>query len=225
MEVPNDTRGLFSHSDHAQPKRCTKRIVKCEAAKPEYLRHNYLQPCILSEEQVDAVNYAPTSSLNATKFHRGFSRRHKTDIQPDVSRLERELAMELARERRAEDTVSTTPEMKERITFNILTGEGAGREHEFRQVGKRILNPTGCMETAFAEHTRDASNRTKNTRHRFFELVDSPSEQRVRTLVNEGLVQTQREGSGTLGHRPQRTRSCSAGVGRVNPHRSQIVLG
>merc|ERR1712157_609572 len=94
-------------------------------------------------------------------------------------------------------------EHKDKHTFNILTGEGVGRECEFRQVGKKIVNPFGCMEVVFGEHQKDATNRIKNSKHRFFQHDAAPKMDRMKNLFNEGLSNTVREtailGYGTAG--------------------------
>merc|ERR1719191_1792028 len=162
--------GILGRFENVRERKSAKRIIQCSAATPAFTQHDYLKPQHLPVDRVDhEANYAPSSNINETKFHKGFQRRHKADIQPDAARLEAEIQREIARGQRAQDCVDAARQMKEKITFNILTGEGVGRECEFRQVGKKIVNPFGCMEATFAEHARDASNRIKNSKHRFFE--------------------------------------------------------
>jgi len=238
--------GLLGRFENVRERKSAKRIISCDAATPEYLRADYLKPHHLPLHQVDQVaNYAPTSNVNETKFHKGFQRRHKSDIQPDAARLEKELACDFAREDRAAAQVDVAKQHKEKYTFNLLTGEGVGRECEFRQVGKKILNPFGCMEVVYSEHSRDASNRMKASKHRYFEHPQPElSEHRARTIFNEGFTETERQsailGYGTSGKRRTRTQSCGAPdnyahlKGRpaepqwerpVNGNRSQIILG
>merc|ERR1719321_2560382 len=190
------------------------------------------------------LNFHATSNMNETRFHRGFHRRHKADIQPDAARLEVEVHREMARDARAQASIEATREHKANHTFNIITGEGDGRECEFRQIGKKVVNPYGCMEGVFGEHGKDASNRMKNPKHRFFQH-DAPEKfERQKNQFHEGFVQTKREtailGYGSSG--VSRTRMKSVGVAEnyshlKGPHkenewekghygnRSQIVLG
>merc|ERR1712061_269396 len=117
----------------------------------------------------------------------------------------------MAREDRARASVEATRAMRERHTFNILTGEGVGRECEFRQVGKKIVNPFGCMEATFAEHQKEAANRIKSSKHRFFDGT-VPRPERTDNIFNEGLTETVREsaiiGYGSTGNRRVRSQSC-----------------
>lgn len=238
--------GILGRFENVREKKSSKRVIQCSAATPAYLTNDFLKPSHLPLDKVDLeANYAPTSNINETRFHKGFSRRHKSDIQPDAARMEHELLREQARDERAMASVNATRQYKEQVTFNILSGQGVGRECEFRQVGKKIVNPFGCMEATFAEHARDASNRTKASKHRFFEHpAPQPQESRARTLFNEGFVNTQREsaiiGYGHNGVRRTRSQSCGASDNyahlRALPpepeweshhhgNRSQIILG
>lgn len=189
-------------------------MVTCDAATPEYMRHDFLKPNHLPVDQVDELaNYAPTSNINETRFHRGFSRRHQTGIQQDAARLEKELRDDLNRDAIAQAQVEAAKEYKDKVTFNLLTGEGVGRESEFRQLGKKIVNPYQSMETIFAEHSHDASNRMKNSKHRYFAHDEPPtSQQRAHALYNEGLTETKREsailGFGKSGKTRTRSQSC-----------------
>lgn len=101
-----------------------------------------------------------------------------------------------------------------RHTFNIITGEGVGRESEFREIGKKVLNPTGAMHEIFPEHSKQATNRMRGGKHRFFEHPGPANEGRAGNLFNEGLTHTVREnaiiGYGRGG--VSRTRSQSVGV-------------
>lgn len=223
-----------------------KGAVPCEAARPEFTRHDFLKSGGTPFEKLDeAANYNPSCNLNETKFHKGFQRRNKADIQPDAARLEKELSHEVARDERVRASVNAARQMKETFTFNILTGEGVGRECEYRPVGKRSVNPYGCMEATFGEHARDTSIRMRNSKHRFFEGPGGqPSPQRAVVLVNEGLSQDDRQtsvlGYGKDGARRNRTQSCGAADNfahlrgrRSDPawqpprhvNQSQIVLG
>jgi hypothetical protein len=238
--------GILGRFENVRERKSAKRIIQCQAATPAFTQHDYLKPQHLPPDRVDGeANYAPSSNINETKFHKGFQRRHKADIQPDAARLEAEVQREMAREERAHASVAAAKEMKAKVTFNILTGEGVGRECEFRQVGKKIVNPFGCMEATFAEHSRQASNRIKNSKHRFFEYPNAlPTHERQSNIFNEGLTHTSREsailGYGSSGVR--RTRSQSCGVSDNYAHlkalppepayetqhygnRSQIILG
>lgn len=238
--------GLLGRFENVRVPKSAKKIIPCDAATAEYLRHDYLKPSHLPVDHVDEqANYAPSSNINETKFHRGFQRRHETGIQQNAARLEKELRDEAIREANAQAQVEATREYKEKVTFNILTGEGVGRECEFRQVGKRIVNPYGSMETLFTEHSRDATNRMKNSKHRYFDHSEpEPQQHRQHTLFNEGLVETQRQtavlGYGKSGKARTRTSSCGTSDNYVHlralprepayekpidGNRSQIILG
>lgn len=238
--------GLLGRFENIKEKKTSKRIVPCDAATAEYHRTDFLKPHHLPVESVDHVaNYAPSSNVNETRFHKGFARRSRADIQPDAARLERELICEMAREDRVHASLQATHEHKARHTFNVLTGEGVGRECEFRQVGKRILNPHGRMEATYAEHGKDAQNRIRSSKHRFFEPPQAQvADHRAATLLNEGMTETKRQtaviGYGTA--MKSRTRAQSTGASDNYAHlrgmpsepaweaprfgnRSQIILG
>lgn len=208
--------GILGRFENIKEKKSSKRIIPCQAATSEYHRTDFLKPQHLPVDRVDHIaNYAPSSNVNETRFHKGFARRSRADIQPDAARLERELVCEMQREDRVHASIQATREHKERHTFNLLTGEGVGRECEFRQIGKRILNPHGCMEATFAEHGKDAQTRIRNSRHRFFEpLPGLPADHRAATLLNEGLTETKRQ-TATIGYgtaMKSRTRAQSTGA-------------
>merc|ERR1719230_2270475 len=100
-----------------------KKIITCDAATPEYLRNDFLKPVHLPIERVDDDgNFAATSDMRETRFHKGFHRRHQADIMSDAARLE----AEMAREERAQQQAEATRMFREKHTFNILTGEGSG---------------------------------------------------------------------------------------------------
>mmetsp|Transcript_63207 Transcript_63207/g.142810 ORF Transcript_63207/g.142810 Transcript_63207/m.142810 type:complete len:251 (+) Transcript_63207:2-754(+) len=238
--------GILGRFENVTTKRSAKRIIPCDAATSEYLRNDFLKPQHLPVDRIDQdVNYVARSDSNATKFHRGFHRRHKSDIQPDAARLEVELHRDLVREERARSSVEATKVIRDRHTFNILTGEGVGRECEFRQVGKKIVNPFGCMEATFTDHNKEATNRIRNSKHRYFECGGpQPKPERTHNIFNEGLRETVREsaviGYGSSGNRRVRSQSCGASdnyshLMRLPPepqyetphhgNRSQIILG
>jgi len=231
--------------ENVRQKKSCKKIIPCDAATACYLRADFLKPLHLPLDRVDhEANYAASSNINETRFHKGFHRRHKSDIQPDAARLEVELYRDFAREDRVHAQVSAAREMKEKHTFNILTGEGIGREAEFREIGKKVLNPMGSMQEVFEDHGKDVQNRVRNSKHRFFEYPAATREVRASHLLNEGLTQTQREsailGYGRGGNSRTRSQSCGASdnyahlrelppvAGYEPPHhgnRSQIVFG
>lgn len=235
----------MSRFENIQVKQSSKKILQCDASTHEYMRNDFLKPHHLPIERVDQIaNYSAGSNMQETRFHRGFQRRSKADIQPDAARLEAEVVRDMIREDRARASIEATMEHRERNTFNILTGEGTGRECEFRQVGKKIVNPRGRMENVFPHHAQQASNRVKNSKHRFFETPVNQKLDRTRTLVDEGLAQNERQttilGYGSSGTR--RIRAQSLGVadnyGHLNAlppeptyeapfhgNRSQIILG
>jgi len=244
--VTNPSGGILGRFENVRERKSAKRTIPCIAATPAYTQHDYLKPQHLPIDTVDhEVNYAPSSNINETKFHKGFQRRHKSDIQPDAARMEAEVARDIAREQRATASVEAARLMKEKVTFNILTGEGVGRECEFRQVGKKIVNPFGCMEATFGEHARQASHRLKNSKHRYFEYPNAqPTQERQETLFKEGLHHTKRQtavlGYGSAGVSRTRTQSCGAADNyahlralppepaydqRHHGNRSQIIFG
>jgi len=208
--------GILGRFENVRERKSAKKIIQCAAATPAFTKHDYLKPVHLPVDRVDhEANYAPTSNINETKFHKGFSRRNKADIQPDAARLEAEVMRDMAREDRARASVNATIEAKEKVTFNILTGEGVGRECEFRQVGKKIVNAYGCMEATYGEHARDGSNRMKASKHRFFEHTAAlPTFERQENIFKEGLHHTKREtailGYGNAGVRRVRSQSTGA---------------
>lgn len=236
--------GIMGRFENARQRSTAKRIVSCEAGTPEYMRNDYLKPNHLPIHEVDrSLNFNPTANMNETRFHQGFQRRNQRDIQQDCARLEAEVMREMRREESDRQQIQLARQMKERVTFNILTGEGLGRENEFRQLGKKILNPHGSMPGVFAEHSVDASNRIKNSKHRFFEHpTPQNSDHRVETVFNEGLTQSKRE-TCILGYgdAPRRAKLMSTGVSDNYQHlrglprepewetkygnASQIVLG
>merc|ERR1719253_1165021 len=185
VEAPSG--GILGRFENVRERKSAKRIIQCAAATPAFSQHDYLKPCHLPLDKVDhEANYAPTSNINETKFHKGFARRHKADIQPDAARMEAEIMRSQNREDLARASVAATIEAKDKYTFNLLTGEGVGRECEFRQVGKKIVNPFGCMEATFGEHQKDAANRIKNSKHRFFEYPAPQKADRTVTIFREG---------------------------------------
>mmetsp|Transcript_119768 Transcript_119768/g.298797 ORF Transcript_119768/g.298797 Transcript_119768/m.298797 type:complete len:250 (-) Transcript_119768:268-1017(-) len=237
--------GLLGRFENVRTKKSCKRIVTCEAATAEYLRNDYLKPQHLPLDRVDSeANFVAGSNINETRFHKGFHRRHKSDIQVDAPRLEMELQREMAREDRALASIAAAKGHKDSHTFNVLTGEGVGRENEFRSTGKRVLNPFGCMEDVFADHGKEASIRIKNSKHRFFETPVVQKPVRTANIFNEGLQETLREsaviGYGRGGNRRTRSQSCGMADNYAHlrdlppelayepPHygnRSQIILG
>lgn len=239
-----DSGGLLGRWAHLKLAQSSKRIVDCAASQPQYLEWDFLKPTNLPPGQVSATcNYLPSSNLCETRFHRGFQRRMKCDIQPDAPRLAREAELEQLRTEIDERSIAVTRDMKEKVTFNVLTGEGVGRESEFRKTGKRILNPAGSMETIFMEHDKDTQNRVKNSKHRFFEYPPPQEYERARNLVGEGLVVTERQ-SMVIGYGDGAPRSKHPSYGvpdnfahlrgnarppeweqGVHKNKSQIVLG
>lgn len=230
--------------ENARQRVSAKRIVTCTAATPEYLRADYLKPCHHPIDRVDRdLNFNPSCNNNETKFHKGFQRRNQRDIQQDVARLETEVVREMRRTEADRLQIECAKEIQGKCTFNILTGEGLGRDNEFRQLGKKILNPCGSMPSVYAEHGRDAGNRIKNSKHRFFEHPPlPPAGTRVNNIFNEGLTQSKRE-TCIIGYGDAIRRSKMSSVGvsdnyahlrrlprepewEVSDHsRSQIILG
>ncbi|CAJ1461661.1 unnamed protein product [Effrenium voratum] len=214
MMVPQGG-GILGRFENVRTKKSAKKSVTCDAATPEYIRHDFLKPQHLPIEYVDeAANYAAASNINETRFHKGFHRRHQADIQQDAARLEHEAVREHSRQEKASAQSEAARQFREKCTFNILTGEGTGRECEFRHIGKKILNPYGNMQATFAEHDREERHRIKNSTHRFFEHPAPQKEVRTSNLFHEGLADTVKEsailGFGRSG--VSRTRALSCGV-------------
>jgi hypothetical protein len=186
-------------------------MVNCAAATPEYQRNEYLNSS--DTGKVQATNYHAGPNIMETRFHRGFHRRHQGDIRQDCARTTMEQERERRRDERAERQVKSAIEFRQKATFDPLTGEGAGREDEFRQVGKKILNPHGNMSDVFMEHHRDARSRERSSKHRFYEYPPPPvAEHRAATLFNEGYMRTQKE-------------SCVLGYGNGNPRTKLESVG
>lgn len=208
--------GLLGRWENVRTRPSMKRMVPCDAATAEHTRYEYLKPQHLPGTHVDdACNFVPGPDMNGTRFHRGFHRRHKADIQVDAPRLEMEQQRELQREAELDLRAQVTREMKDKHTFNIITGEGVGRESEFRAQGKRIVNPFGSMPATFAEHEKEAASRMKSSKHRYFDH-NGPmtNDQRMKTLLNEGMTETKR-GTSIIGYGTSqlpRNRSQSTGV-------------
>mmetsp|Transcript_8078 Transcript_8078/g.17060 ORF Transcript_8078/g.17060 Transcript_8078/m.17060 type:complete len:248 (-) Transcript_8078:120-863(-) len=237
--------GLLGRWENVRTRPSMKKMVPCEAATAEYMRHEYLKPQHLPASHVDgACNYAAAPDMNSTRFHRGFQRKHRADIQSDAPRLAMELQRDYQREQDAQMRAALGREMQEKHTFNILTGEGTGRESEFRAQGKRIVNPFGCMPAVYADHDREAQGRMRASKHRYFDHNQpEPSDLRSRTLFDEGLVHTKKESTIIgYGHTIPRCKSHSAGVAdnfahtrslrpaeqweeRADMNSSQIVFG
>lgn len=239
--------GLLARFENVRESKSQKKMVTCTASTPEYQRVDYLKPTHLPPDRIDMeANFSASSNMQETRFHRGFQRRHKADIQSDAARMEHEIAREQAKEDLARSSLAATREYREKNTFNVLTGEGVGRECEFRQVGKKIVNPFGCMHATYSEHAKEESKRIKNSKHRFFEYpTPQYSDDRAKTLFTEGLTGTARQtaviGFGQGQNRRTRIQSCGAGDNFAHirglapeqeyekPHaqsnRSQIILG
>jgi len=187
--------GILGRWENVVIKHSCKKMVPCEAATAEFQRRDFLKPLHMPASHVDGMaNYAPVPDINQTRFHRGFQRRHQSDIQQDAARLEYEAHKEAIRDYRNDQQVTHAKDMQVKSTFNIVTGEGHGRDCEFRQLGKKIINPFGSMPAVFAEHDKDVQNRVRNSKHRFFDYpTKTTADPRMNTLCNEGLTETKRQ--------------------------------
>merc|ERR1712176_204250 len=124
--------GILGRFENVRDKKSNKKIISSDASTADYLRNDYLKPQHLPIDKVDDyANYSASSNIQETRFHKGFQRRNKADIRQDAARMETELAREKVREERAQTSVQATIGWREKNTFNILTGEGVGRESEF----------------------------------------------------------------------------------------------
>jgi len=213
--VVDDTNGsvggLLARWENIRIPPSSKRMVHCAASTPEYARHEYLNHS--DTAKIAETNYTAGPNIMETRFHRGFHRRHQSDIRQDAMRLQFEQERERRRDERTDFQVAAAREYRDKVTFDPLTGEGAGREGEFRQVGKKILNPHCNMTDVFAEHHRDARSRMRNGKHRFFEYPPPPvADGRQQMLFNEGYTRTQKE-------------SCVLGYGNGNPRTKLDSVG
>jgi hypothetical protein len=210
-DTGNSVGGLLARWEAVKIPPSSKRMVDCAAAKPEYKRHEYLKHS--DTAKVEETNYHAGPNIMETRFHRGFHRKHQSDIRQDAARTTMEQTREQRRDNRANAQVHSAIEFRQKVTFDPLSGEGAGREDEFRQVGKKILNPHGNMSDVFTEHHRDARNRERNSKHRFFEYPPPPvADHRAATLFNEGYTRTHKE-------------SCVLGYGNGNPRTKLESVG
>lgn len=215
MEVHRPSGGLLGRWENVVTKHSAKKMIPCDAATSEFQRRDYLKPQHLPASHIDGqANYAPAPDMNQTRFHRGFQRRHASDIQQDADRLEYQAQKELRRDMNALRQTRSATDLHDRATFNILTGEGNGRDQEFRQLGKKIINPFGSMSAVFDEHHRDMTNRVRNSKHRYFEypaLQTQPP--RELTLFKEGFTGTRRQTTVLgYGHAVPRQKTESLGV-------------
>ncbi|KAF4736526.1 hypothetical protein FOZ62_024352 [Perkinsus olseni] len=159
-----DTGGLLKRWENIRHPVSQKKMVVCDASTPEYRRGNYLK--ITEQPSGATLSYMPRPDLRETRFHRGFHRRHYSDIGQDIERLK----LEDLRGRRGEAVAKASAEATrldaQRCPFNVLTGEGGGRDEDFGGLGKAILNPTQSMSSIFLEHHRDEINRMRASKHR-----------------------------------------------------------
>ncbi|KAF4699048.1 hypothetical protein FOZ63_033963 [Perkinsus olseni] len=205
-----DSGGLLKRWENIRHPVSQKKMVVCAASTPEYRRGNYLK--ITEQPSGATLSYMPRPDLRETRFHRGFHRRHYTDIGQDIERLKLEDVRGRRGEAAAKASAEATRLEAQRCPFNVLTGEGGGRDEDFRGLGKAILNPTQSMPSIFVEHHRDEINRMRASKHRFFEpFKPSPSSHRAKQLHTEGFTITQRE-SMILGRVPGRHRLKSIGA-------------
>lgn len=189
-----DSGGLLGRWSNVKHTHSSKGMVDCAAARPQYEQWDFLKPCNLPAEKANLeLNYLPGPDLRETRFHRGFQRRQKCDIRQDEDRLIREAELEWRRDTRDKVAAETALDMKKKITFDVLTGEGVGREGEFKQVGKRIINPCGDMNDTFMDHSKEDTIRMRASQHRFGAYPWPEKEERLKTLVTEGLQPGERQ--------------------------------
>ena len=62
--------------------------------------------------------------IRDTRFHRGFQRRHQSDIRQDAPRLSKEFGKQVGRDTADRARVDGWHNYKEDYTFNLLNGEG-----------------------------------------------------------------------------------------------------
>ncbi|CAD7965811.1 unnamed protein product [Amoebophrya sp. A25] len=141
-------------------------------------------------------NYLPTPNSQETRFHRGFYRRPQSEIRQDFSRLQREAKIQQKRDEYDEKVQEGWRAYQRDYTFNVLTGEGNGREGEFTNIGRRTHRITAAGGTAalFAEHDKDTRIRERNSHLRYSGYPPSfPTKNQAAAQASDGFLQTQRE--------------------------------
>lgn len=161
------------------------------AATAEFSNYDYLKPNqIVSTE----MNYYPTADLRQTRFHRGFQRRHQSDIRQDAQRLTLEENRQIKGEDRDRAIQDNWKAYKQDYKFNLLSGEGVGRDGEFKQVGKRILNPTHQNSAIFAEHGNEELRRLQQSRNRYGQYPPpEPSAYQSSQKAAEGFINSKKQ--------------------------------
>jgi len=144
----------------------SKKILDCNAARPQFRDANYLDLGIAG----GPANCSPVPDLNGTRFRPGFWRRQKTDIHAtkqfqDKFNVERK-KVEDCDFRMARNLLK---DPRDTGTFNIITGEGVRARPlvQFRPCGKLITNAAQKM-TMYPQHEKDSKNRQLQSLHRFF---------------------------------------------------------
>lgn len=140
-----------------------------------------------------SAQWRPEQGTHTTRFHRGFARRHVSDINPSEQRQQSDAE-------RAERQAAITEQRREYLVgkrtfrgsgYNILTGEETGGASKPMKLPQRRHNieidrstSPGADKTAY--RLRDSSARFHATAE---EMLHRP--ERVAGLMREGLVQTQ----------------------------------
>ncbi|CAD7944494.1 unnamed protein product [Amoebophrya sp. A25] len=188
------TSGIFSRFE-ARPQRkpSSKMILRhLPSATPEYTVYNYLQPSGLNDGEAPP-NYHPAPDIRQTRFHRGFHRRHQSDIRQDAPRIQRERDIRDGKDSTDQRTVEGWDNYTKDYTFNLLSGEGKGRDAEFKAIGKRVVNPMHDY-SVYDEHDKDQRNRLRQGMNRFFEYPPpNTSANRHAQLVSQGFLNSKPE--------------------------------
>ncbi|CAD7973762.1 unnamed protein product [Amoebophrya sp. A120] len=177
----------------------SKRILNhLPCAIPQYVSDgDYLQQELASSASSVALpvrgrNYLPGPDLRETRFHMGFQRRAQSEIRQDAPRLQRELQIQTNRDNYFQSVQDGWKNYKEDYTFNVLNGEGYGREGEFLQVGRRLLK--GPNSVLFSEHEKEKQMRERGGPFRYHAYPPMlPSKNQEKALASDGFLQTKRE--------------------------------
>mmetsp|Transcript_8066 Transcript_8066/g.19494 ORF Transcript_8066/g.19494 Transcript_8066/m.19494 type:complete len:343 (+) Transcript_8066:74-1102(+) len=195
LDGPN-TAGLLARFE-ARPRKApsSKMILShLPAATAEHTRYNYLKPNGIADGSQETFNYHPSCDIRDTRFHRGFQRRHQSDIRQDAPRLQKEFGKQIGRDTADRARVDGWHNYKEDYTFNLLNGEGRGRDAEFKAIGKRVINPVHDHAGVFDEHDRDQRNRHRQSMNRFYEYPPmQPSANRENQIVAQGFISSNPE--------------------------------
>eukprot|EP00743_Colponemidia_sp_Colp-15_P002686 GILK01002911.1.p1 GENE.GILK01002911.1~~GILK01002911.1.p1 ORF type:complete len:204 (+),score=26.53 GILK01002911.1:42-653(+) len=134
-------------------------------------------------------------SLNETKFGKGFHRRNYDVIAQDKSRIIQERNRVEQSRTGEEKRVQNYAQWKESNTFNLLTGEGVGREKDYRRTGLKA--PDGATKDQLAKNNKLENDiRMRTSELRFF----LPQEEGARRKQSLDIPSTTVRKSAVLGY-------------------------